>query len=147
MRQDRPETAVGMREILLKSECTLQFGNRLDMLEVLRGSTKEKRLGHVPFGQSRIQFQSALAVKFGCKRPNVTSAASSGFDQPSMIALASNRTLDVAALVVEGLPTTRECSQTYSTRPTIRSLGPGRLTLDTSENPAAFIQLLYSSSL
>jgi len=33
--------------------------------------------------------------------------ASSEFDQPSMIALGSSRTLDVAALVVEGLPTTR----------------------------------------
>jgi hypothetical protein len=32
-------------------------------------------------------------------------AASSEFDQQSMIALASSRTLDVAALVVEGLPT------------------------------------------
>jgi hypothetical protein len=37
-----------------------------------------------------------------------TLAASSGFDQQSMIALASSRTLDVAALVVEGLPTIRE---------------------------------------
>jgi hypothetical protein len=35
-----------------------------------------------------------------------TLAASSGFDQPSTIALASSRTLDVAAPVVEGLPTT-----------------------------------------
>src|ERR1039458_3880325 len=69
MRQDRPETAVGMREILLKRERTLQFGNRLDMLEVLRGSPKEKRLGHVSFGQSRIQFQSALTVKFGLLQP------------------------------------------------------------------------------
>jgi hypothetical protein len=34
-----------------------------------------------------------------------TLAASGGFDQPSMIALASSRTLDAAALVVEGLPT------------------------------------------
>jgi hypothetical protein len=34
-----------------------------------------------------------------------TLAASSEFDQQSMIALASRRTLDVAALVVEGLPT------------------------------------------
>jgi hypothetical protein len=32
-------------------------------------------------------------------------AASSEFDQQSMIALASSRTLDLAALVVEGLPT------------------------------------------
>jgi hypothetical protein len=35
-------------------------------------------------------------------------AASSEFDQPSMIALASSRTPDVAAPVVEGLPTTQE---------------------------------------
>jgi hypothetical protein len=34
-------------------------------------------------------------------------AASSEFDQPSMIGLASSRTLDVAALVVEGLLTIR----------------------------------------
>jgi hypothetical protein len=34
--------------------------------------------------------------------------ASSEFDQRSMIALALSRTLDVAALVVEGLPTTQE---------------------------------------
>jgi integrase len=44
---------------------------------------------------------------FRCKRPNATLAASSEFDQRSMIALASSRTLDVAALVVEGLPTIR----------------------------------------
>src|ERR1700733_5764830 len=69
MRQDRPETAVGMREILLKRERTLQFRNCLDMLKVLRGSPKEKRLGHMSFGQGRIQFQSALAVKFGLLQP------------------------------------------------------------------------------
>jgi hypothetical protein len=34
-------------------------------------------------------------------------AANSEFDQPSMIALASSRSVDVAAPVVEGLPTTR----------------------------------------
>jgi hypothetical protein len=39
------------------------------------------------------------------KRPNVTLAANSEFDQPSMIALASSRSVDVAAPVVEGLPT------------------------------------------
>jgi hypothetical protein len=37
--------------------------------------------------------------------------ASSEFGQQSMIALASSRTLDVAALVVEGLPTTRPQSE------------------------------------
>src|SRR5258706_8114512 len=42
------------------------------------------------------------------KRPNVTLAANSEFDQPSMIALASSRSVDVAAPVVEGLPTIRE---------------------------------------
>jgi len=42
---------------------------------------------------------------FRFRRPNATSAASSGFDQPSMIALASNRSPDVAAPIVEGLPT------------------------------------------
>ena len=39
------------------------------------------------------------------KLPNAILAASSGFDQPSMIALASSRRLDVAAPIVEGLPT------------------------------------------
>src|SRR2546429_3375820 len=34
---------------------------------------------------------------FQCKRPNATSAASSGFDQPSMIVLASSRLLEPGA--------------------------------------------------
>ena len=42
---------------------------------------------------------------FQCRRPNATLAASSGFVQRSTIALASSRTLDVVAPVVEGLPT------------------------------------------
>ncbi len=42
---------------------------------------------------------------FRFKRPNDTLAANSGFDQPSMIALASSRILDLRAAVVEGLPT------------------------------------------
>jgi hypothetical protein len=42
------------------------------------------------------------------KRPNVTLAANSEFDQPSMIALASSRSVDVAAPVVERLPTIQE---------------------------------------
>src|ERR1700722_1804048 len=36
MRQDRSQAAVGMRQVLLKSNCTLQFRNCLDMLEVFR---------------------------------------------------------------------------------------------------------------
>jgi len=44
---------------------------------------------------------------FRCKLPNATLVVSSGFDQPSTIALASNRTLDVAAPIAEGLPTIR----------------------------------------
>ena len=48
---------------------------------------------------------------FRCKLPNATLVVSSGFDQPSTIALASNRNLDVAAPIVEGLPTTHpECA-------------------------------------
>src|SRR5258708_40340373 len=44
------------------------------------------------------------------KPPNGTLGASSEFDQQSMIALGSSRTLDVAEPVVEGLPTIRpEC--------------------------------------
>jgi hypothetical protein len=43
---------------------------------------------------------------FRCQRPNATLAASSGFDQPSMIALASSRTLELGA-VLEGWPTNR----------------------------------------
>jgi len=38
------------------------------------------------------------------------------FDQQSMIALASSRTLDVAALVVEGLPTSRSYRTEYTPR-------------------------------
>jgi hypothetical protein len=54
---------------------------------------------------------------FPCKLPNATWAASNEFDQPSMIALASSRTLDVAALLVEGLPTIRSgCKIEMSTR-------------------------------
>jgi hypothetical protein len=41
------------------------------------------------------------------KRPNDILAASSGFDQRSMTISVSSRTLDVAALLVEGLPTIR----------------------------------------
>lgn len=37
--------------------------------------------------------------------------------------------------------------RSYFTRPTIKSLGPGSLTLCTSVNPAADIQPAYSSSL
>ena len=40
------------------------------------------------------------------KPPNGTLGASSEFGQPSMIALGSSRTLDVAEPLVEGLPTT-----------------------------------------
>jgi hypothetical protein len=44
------------------------------------------------------------------KPPNGTLGASSEFDQPSMIALGSSRTLDVAEPVVEGLPTNHNLS-------------------------------------
>jgi hypothetical protein len=36
---------------------------------------------------------------FRCRRPNATLAASSGFDQPSMIALASSRIPELGAVV------------------------------------------------
>jgi hypothetical protein len=39
------------------------------------------------------------------KPPNGTLAASSGFDQQSMIALASSRILELGATVMEELPT------------------------------------------
>jgi hypothetical protein len=45
---------------------------------------------------------------FRCKLPSATLVASSGFDQPSMIALASNRILELGWAVVEGLPTIQE---------------------------------------
>src|ERR1700693_5746730 len=45
------------------------------------------------------------------KPPNGTLGASSEFDQPSMIALGSSRTLEVSEPVVEGLATTRELSR------------------------------------
>lgn len=55
------------------------------------------RLCHASGGElEQIQF---LLGTFRCKQPRVTSAASSGFDQPSMIALASSRTLDWGAIV------------------------------------------------
>jgi hypothetical protein len=38
---------------------------------------------------------------FQCKRPNVTLAASSGFDQPSMTALASSRILELRGRTVQ----------------------------------------------
>jgi hypothetical protein len=41
---------------------------------------------------------------FRCRRPSATLDASSGFDQPLMIALASSRLLELDA-IVEGLPT------------------------------------------
>jgi hypothetical protein len=44
---------------------------------------------------------------FRCRRPNVTLAASSGFDQPSMIALASSRILAGCAVVEGYRPYTR----------------------------------------
>ena len=43
--------------------------------------------------------------------PNGTLAASSGFDQQSMIALASSRCLELAAAVLEGWPTTLRCER------------------------------------
>ncbi len=54
--------------------------------------------------------EPSFGARFG-ERPNATLAASSEFDQLSMIALASSRTLDVAALVcgrvADDLPATR----------------------------------------
>ena len=47
---------------------------------------------------------------FRFKRPNDTLAANSGFDQPSMITLASSRILDLRAAVVEEWPTNRPVS-------------------------------------
>ena len=43
-------------------------------------------------------------------------AANSGFDQPSMIALASSRIPELGSEVVEGLPTTRESAQIRGSR-------------------------------
>ena len=43
----------------------------------------------------RYRFQFLLGA-FRCKRPNATMAANSGFDQPSMIALASSRILELS---------------------------------------------------
>ena len=39
---------------------------------------------------------------FRCKRPNATLAANSGFDQPSMIALASSRILELSWVLSGG---------------------------------------------
>src|SRR5437868_5207901 len=44
---------------------------------------------------------------FRCRRPSATLDASSGFDQPLMIALASSRLLELDA-IVEGLPTNQD---------------------------------------
>src|SRR6266700_6339521 len=63
------------------------------------------RLCHASGGElEQIQF---LLGTSRFKPPNGTLGASSEFDQQSMIALGSSRTLDVAEPVVEGLPTTR----------------------------------------
>jgi hypothetical protein len=42
---------------------------------------------------------------------------------------------------------TKNYGQSYFTRPTIKSPGPGRLIRHTSVKPAAFIQRVYSHSL
>jgi hypothetical protein len=52
----------------------------------------------------------SLGARFGGRRRNVSLDASSGFDQPLMIALASSRLLERDA-IVDGLPTIRELSQ------------------------------------
>jgi integrase len=58
------------------------------------------RLCHASGGElEQIQF---LWGTFRCKRLNATSAASSGFDQPSMIALASSRILELNARLWKG---------------------------------------------
>jgi hypothetical protein len=45
---------------------------------------------------------------FRFKRRSATLGANSGFDQPSMIALASSRILELGATVIEEWPTTRQ---------------------------------------
>ena len=53
---------------------------------------------------------------FRFKRRSATLGANSGFDQPSMIALASSRILELGATVMEEWPTTRKAaSQVYTT--------------------------------
>src|SRR5579872_3439173 len=69
MRQDRPQTAVGMRQIILQSERPLQLRDGFDMLEILRWTPHQERLGYMAFRQSRIEFQSALAVELCLLQP------------------------------------------------------------------------------
>jgi hypothetical protein len=58
------------------------------------------RLCHASGGElEQIQF---LWGTFRCKRPNATLAANSGFDQPSMIALASSRILELGVELWKG---------------------------------------------
>jgi len=85
------------------------------------GIRQEHRRGEVGAARSATGLCSALprigrrvgadpisfGARFGANDRTLPWGASSEFDQPSMIALGSSRTLDVAALVVEGLPTTR----------------------------------------
>jgi site-specific recombinase XerD len=63
------------------------------------------RLCHASGGElEQIQF---LLGTFRCRRPNATLAASSGFDQPSMIALASSRIRELGARLWKGIRPTR----------------------------------------
>ena len=54
-------------------------------------------LGSAPHREASWSRSSFSWGTFRCKRPNVTWAASSGFDQPSMIVLASSPLLELGA--------------------------------------------------
>src|ERR1700689_1979331 len=69
MRQDRSQTVVGVRQVLLQREGALQFRDGLDMLEISGWSPKQKCLGDMTLGQSRIQLEGAVAVELGFVQP------------------------------------------------------------------------------
>jgi len=69
MRQYRAQTIVGLRLVVLQGQGTLEFGDRFKVLEVLRRSPEQKSAGDMPFGQFRIQFKRAPAMKLGFLQP------------------------------------------------------------------------------
>ena len=68
-------------------------------------------LGSAMFREASWNKSNFFWATFRCKRPNAILAANSGFDQPSMIALALSRILELGVTVLEELPTYRVVDQ------------------------------------
>src|SRR4029077_9145835 len=67
--QNGAQAVVGLGLIVLQSQGSLEFINRLQMPEVPGRPPKEKRAGDVPLGQIRIQIQRAATMKLGLLPP------------------------------------------------------------------------------